>query len=281
MNPRYGWEGFHPQLVKMQLNVKIWKYSPLKLRGASKIVVNVAPVNKPPIARLYEGIVTENTDEGHRSCYPYCGQRGYGLSSIRATDPDGDDSEITYEIIGGNQENAFRIDGEGIIRIQNKSALNYENNPFFALRVAVSDQHGAVAHIVAALRQQDQNDLPRWCESECPPLGICRPLRPKAHQPLESIIVRRINENAKVGKHALDGSCVDAPNQKPNLNMPHHAEHFVRWMMINFLVLNLSTSNWLGGRAYVVRIKKTNIKLMRSSVLTFAAVLSCLLFLGK
>jgi hypothetical protein len=66
------------------------------------------------------------------------------VGQIIASDPDS--QLITYNIIGGNTNDAFSISSEdGIITVQNEEAIDFETNPVFTLQVEVTDDNNSSA----------------------------------------------------------------------------------------------------------------------------------------
>lgn len=64
------------------------------------------------------------------------------VTTVTATDPDDQDSSLTYAIIDGNIGRAFSINNDGQITINDASQLDFETHPIYTLTVAVSDRLG-------------------------------------------------------------------------------------------------------------------------------------------
>ncbi len=64
---------------------------------------------------------------------------GFVLQEVEASDPDAD-TQLSFSIVGGNTDDAFTIGNlSGEIKVNNSSALDFETNPLFQLKVRVSD----------------------------------------------------------------------------------------------------------------------------------------------
>lgn len=63
---------------------------------------------------------------------------GAVITTVVAGDPDSGQT-INFSIVGGNTGNAFQIDGSGRITVNESSALDFEVNPLFQLRVRATD----------------------------------------------------------------------------------------------------------------------------------------------
>ena len=60
------------------------------------------------------------------------------IDTVIASDPDYD--SLTYNIVSGNNNNAFKINNlNGILYVNNSDAINYETNSSFNLNIGVSD----------------------------------------------------------------------------------------------------------------------------------------------
>jgi alpha-tubulin suppressor-like RCC1 family protein/ABC-type uncharacterized transport system auxiliary subunit len=81
------------------------------------------------------------------------------IGTIVANDDDPADT-ITYEIISGNTDNAFKVDSiTGKLSVNGDKKLNYENIPQYELLIRVSDGTNAVSAIVTVILNE-KNDPP-------------------------------------------------------------------------------------------------------------------------
>ena len=62
---------------------------------------------------------------------------GLFIARLNAGDPDGD--ELTFSILSGNVGNAFLVDEDGNLIVNNEDAIDFETNPQFSLLIRVSD----------------------------------------------------------------------------------------------------------------------------------------------
>jgi PKD repeat protein len=98
--------------------------------GFSNIPLTIGDVNESPLIQPQSFNLTENTAVGTN------------VYQVVATDPDfyTPYNTLTYRIVSGSGSNALTIDKHsGMIRINNKTDLNYEANRDLYLTVAVSD----------------------------------------------------------------------------------------------------------------------------------------------
>lgn len=74
---------------------------------------------------------------------------GEAVTTVIATDADGDSDIKRYQIVGGNTGNAFRIDDAGTIRVNKQNMLNYEIEEYrsWSLDVRAEDYDGNVSAI--------------------------------------------------------------------------------------------------------------------------------------
>ena len=78
-------------------------------------------------AASYSFILDENSDVDHV------------VGTVSASDPDPFDA-LTYSITSGNISNAFKIDSNGVIQVENFEAVDFEVNPVFNLTVQVEKE---------------------------------------------------------------------------------------------------------------------------------------------
>ena len=83
------------------------------------------------------------------------------VGTIAATDPDAGDV-LSYAITGGNTGGAFSIDSNGVIKVANSSALDFESNPVFNLTVEATDNGTPAlsASTIVTITLNDVNDAP-------------------------------------------------------------------------------------------------------------------------
>jgi len=102
-----------------------------RLGGTDTVAVSITidGVNDAPVADDAELTIAENTDELTL------------VGTVTASDVDASDS-LTFDIISGNTADAFAIDDDGVIAVNNKAALDFETTPVFNLTVQVDDGNG-------------------------------------------------------------------------------------------------------------------------------------------
>ncbi|QCK14814.1 cadherin domain-containing protein [Mangrovivirga cuniculi] len=115
-----------------------------KVQGT--IIITVNNVNEPPSISGTDQDVEENTDSG------------FLLTTLVITDPE--NNIETVEITGGNINNAFAIDLNGNLTVNNSSALNFEETPEFNLEITVTDLRGLTATIIIKVTVLDINEAP-------------------------------------------------------------------------------------------------------------------------
>jgi hypothetical protein len=96
------------------------------LSSEAAIYINIITTNNQPQIADQTFRIPENSPEGSL------------VGQVLAYDPD-DDQQLSYNIISGNQENAFSIDNQGQLTVSNVTLLDYETNPVFILRIEVID----------------------------------------------------------------------------------------------------------------------------------------------
>jgi len=112
------------------------------------------------IVRSYDGttgdIATTWVDEGFT--LEENSASGTVVGSMRATDADGD--TLGYSITGGNTDNAFAIDSNGQITVNNSLALDFETTPSFTLTIQVDDGNGGIDTDAVTITLNDVNEAP-------------------------------------------------------------------------------------------------------------------------
>lgn len=83
-------------------------------------------------------------------------------------------SSITYEIVGGNDDNAFKINANnGQVSVRTKESLDREVKASYDLVIRAKDQGGLAADATAIIRLSDLNDeSPRITFMEVEPKNI-------------------------------------------------------------------------------------------------------------
>ena len=76
------------------------------------------------------------------------------VGTVTAGDVDADDT-LTFDIVAGNVSNAFDIDDDGRITVNNKAALDFETTPVFNLTVEVDDGNGGTDTAAVTVRLSD------------------------------------------------------------------------------------------------------------------------------
>ncbi|MCX2742384.1 cadherin domain-containing protein [Mangrovivirga sp. M17] len=115
-----------------------------KVQGTITITVN--NVNEPPSISGTDQEIDENADAGLL------------LTTLILSDPE--NNIETVEITGGNINNAFLIDSDGNIKVNNSSAINFEETPEFNLEITVTDIRGLTAIITIKVTVIDINEPP-------------------------------------------------------------------------------------------------------------------------
>jgi hypothetical protein len=112
------------------------------------ITVNSGNGNNPPVMLPQ----TFNKNEN--------GANGSYVGKVNATDPD-PENWLTFSIVGGNTDNAFKIQGNtGRIFVNNADAINYELYQVFYLQVKVIDNLGAFVVETMTINIIDVNEAP-------------------------------------------------------------------------------------------------------------------------
>jgi len=101
--------------------------------------------NDPPSASGGTFSVDENSPDGTV------------IGAVSASDPDAD--TLSYEIISGDAEKVFAIDGAGEIKVNNSSKLDYEASAVYTLTVRVSDGTGDKT-VFVTINIKDVNEPP-------------------------------------------------------------------------------------------------------------------------
>ncbi|XP_061179423.1 protocadherin Fat 4-like [Saccostrea echinata] len=125
--------------------------------GTTTVLVNVVPVNEydPSISgQPIRYKISEST------------QVGTEVLSMTATDNDaGTHGELTYQITGGNSEDAFFILKKSG-KIHTKKRLDFERTPSYSLTVEVKDGGSRTSTAVVDITVTDVNDTPPVCSPD-------------------------------------------------------------------------------------------------------------------
>ncbi len=137
------------------------RVQPLEVRS-----LLAAPVigNPPAVTQLGENIGTNIADP---YIDPVTGTNqnntinGDVVLDLNATDADGH-AIVAWTITGGNNpNNAFAIDNNGTITVNNFAAINFEDTPNFALTVTARDSNNETSNAVTVnIALQNRNDVP-------------------------------------------------------------------------------------------------------------------------
>ncbi|MEZ6115796.1 MAG: Ig-like domain-containing protein [Pirellulaceae bacterium] len=85
---------------------------------------------------------------------------GFVVGSVSASDVDAIDTNLTFDIVGGNTGGAFAIDATtGQISVANKAAVDFETNPSFNLTIEVDDNNGEANSTNTSIVAIELNDL--------------------------------------------------------------------------------------------------------------------------
>jgi Ca2+-binding RTX toxin-like protein len=96
-------------------------------------LLTVRPINDAPIITAATLTVDEYTDNDTE------------VGTVEANDPDPDGAVTTFAITAGNTNNAFKIDNNGVIRVNDATKLDFENLASYKLTVTATDNHNAKA----------------------------------------------------------------------------------------------------------------------------------------
>ncbi|KPA19200.1 secreted protein containing Dystroglycan-type cadherin-like protein [Candidatus Magnetomorum sp. HK-1] len=118
-----------------------------ELSDSKSFTMTVVFVNKKPefTNTPLDLKLKENSEENHE------------IETLKAVDPDG--HTLTYKILSGDENNAFKINNSGLIQVNDSNLLNFEDTPTYNLIVEVTDGHSPVTASVS-INLIDQNDPP-------------------------------------------------------------------------------------------------------------------------
>ena len=188
-----GWGNgeYNYEYNALEVKVSAWMFDELTERDTAYVHVNITDANEPPNPKYMSSRMYENDPVGAKvGVMPAVDQDPHGLLMYNLT---------------SNLFNAFSINQDGTVYVANSSALDFEISPFFALEVTVTDGRGISVVAGASVTLVDENDLPRFCESECMPIIGCLPARPEQHQPLSTFLHRDMPEFSRRGDNAEKG----------------------------------------------------------------------------
>lgn len=110
------------------------------LAGVGPVTVFLRDVNEAPIVLPQDFLISENS------------ANDAFIGIVKGMDPDLA-ATPTYSIVGGNTDNAFRIDPTlGTLRVNNSAALDFEINPQFNLTVRLTDTNDPTLFSTAQVR---------------------------------------------------------------------------------------------------------------------------------
>ncbi len=117
------------EVSQYQLSVEV---NDSKTSASATITINVEEANRPPVINNQTLSVTEDA------------RRGIEIGTIEAIDPNGDD--ITFEIIGGNEDDLFEIEeGTGKLLLISTLNLDFEVKDSYILTILVTDAKSLVS----------------------------------------------------------------------------------------------------------------------------------------
>lgn len=93
------------------------------------VTINVEEANRPPVINDQTFTLSENA------------RLGSEIGTVKASDPNGDD--LTFEILGGNEEELFEIVGtSGTLLLNSTLSLDFETRDSYILTIQVTDSEG-------------------------------------------------------------------------------------------------------------------------------------------
>ena len=98
--------------TQVSVSALVWKYDTMSMADTAYIQVDVTDSNEPPRTRSFSGLVAEDTSNGLRACGLQCSAPAYTSSVMAAKGEAVDAGNLTYEIVGGNLLDAFRMSNE-------------------------------------------------------------------------------------------------------------------------------------------------------------------------
>ncbi|MBM3969022.1 MAG: YHYH protein [Planctomycetes bacterium] len=103
--------------------------------------VTLTPVNDAPTLNASTGSIAENS------------ANGTAVLTLDFQDIDTPNNQLGFSIVTGNTGGAFSIDGNGVLRVANSTALNFEATPSFTLKVKVNDNSAVAPTGLSSLTQ--------------------------------------------------------------------------------------------------------------------------------
>jgi Ca2+-binding RTX toxin-like protein len=89
--------------------------------------VTLTPVNDAPTLNASTASIAENSPNNT------------AVATLDFQDIDTPTNQLSFSIVSGNTNNAFSIDANGVLRVANENALDFEVTPTFSLMVKVND----------------------------------------------------------------------------------------------------------------------------------------------
>jgi VCBS repeat-containing protein len=120
------------------------------LSAEAIVTVNVMDINEHPVCNNQIFTIEENTLSNTI------------VGTVIATEPDFNQT-LTYTIISGNSNDAFSLnETDGLIKVNNSAALNYEENQMFTLIVSVQDNGigNLITNSTITINLLDVNEYP-------------------------------------------------------------------------------------------------------------------------
>ena len=115
--------------------------------GAVFVVRDSRVLNEPPVITGDTFNIAENV-----AVNTFVGSLAFG-------DPDQGD-QVSFTILGGNTNNAFKIDNVGVITVNNTAALDYETGRQFILTVQIQDSGMLTDQATVTINLSDANESP-------------------------------------------------------------------------------------------------------------------------
>lgn len=138
---------------KFVLTIKATDNGSPALSTSAQYTINVVDVNEQIAIADQSFTTNENTANGTT------------IGTIVTDDPDNVNGPVqtaTFQITGGNVGNAFSIDAQGQIKVNNSAALDFETTPVFTLIVSATDSGSPATTTQATITitLNDLNDAP-------------------------------------------------------------------------------------------------------------------------
>ena len=186
----------------------MWEYDLMAEKESVDININVIDSNEPPrMPNIYKSIVEGSANDTI-------------VGDLTAWDQD-PNGQMTYEIVGGNTAETFKVTQNGSLLVNREGQVNFESQRFYGLEIKITDGGGASVTGYVGIVITDKNDLPRFCDphpfaqgalaklykkTECGGSdGKCLNPMSSTHQPLLNLLERNVSEFAKRGDEGFTG----------------------------------------------------------------------------